>query len=99
MIAYKLLTKRKDGSLGPLFIGRKQRIEPGRWYVSESIPTPGYQIRPGWHCAPAPYAPHLTEKGRVWCKVEIGIHYKIKRPKSQGGAWYLSRLMKVIEEV
>ena len=32
MIAYKLFRKRKDGTYGPLFINRKQRIHTGETY-------------------------------------------------------------------
>ena len=47
--AYKLFIKRKDGTIGPLFIGRKQRIPMGVWLEAEDIPTKGYAHRPGWH--------------------------------------------------
>ena len=36
MTAYKLLRKRKNGTLGPLFINCRQVIEPGRQYQAES---------------------------------------------------------------
>jgi hypothetical protein len=94
--AWKLLKVRSDGSLGPLFINTKQRIEPDTWYKAEDHPTPGYKHRPGWHVAPEPNAPHLSLKGRVWCQVEIDEFTELKRPESQGGTWYLAKWMRVL---
>ena len=71
MIAFKLFKQRKDGSIGPLFIGQKQRIPLGQWLQAQDIPTKGYAHRPGWHAGRGPNAPHLSERGRVWYKVEI----------------------------
>jgi len=99
MNGYKLLRKRKDGSLGPLFINRKQRINPGIWLPAESHPTKGYAFRPGWHVMRKPEAPHLSEKGRVWCLVEIEDYKPFMRPESQGGLWYLANKMKLIGEL
>jgi hypothetical protein len=97
--AYKLLNKRKNGTLGPLFINRRQVIPFNKWLQAEDHPTKGYAHRPGWHAAPKPYAPHLTEKGRVWCRVELTGAELLERPASQGGAWYLARRMRVLEEL
>jgi hypothetical protein len=97
MIAYKLLKQRKDGSLGPLFINRKQRIEKDIWYHAEDHPTKGYAHRPGWHCCEKPEAPHLKKEGRVWAMVDIGDYIPHKRPANQGGLWYTANLMKVLE--
>ena len=98
MIAYKLFTLRKDGTIGPLFINKRQRIPLGKWVPAGNYPTKGYAVRPGWHVLPTQDAPHLSEKGRVWAQVEIGgdieVHY---RPPSQGGVWYLATKMKVIK--
>lgn len=99
MIAYKLLTKRKNGTLGPLFIGRKTIIPVGEWIESQDIPTKGFSHRPGWHTTKSPTAPHISMNGRIWCKVEIRDFYEFKRPKSQGGIWYISKFMKIIEEL
>jgi len=96
MIAYKLLTRRADGSLGPLFINRKQRVPIGEWLEAECHPTPGYQVRPGWHCTTWPVAPHLSPKGRVWCLVEIEGVQTFTRPICQGGTWLLAKRMRVI---
>ena len=97
MIAYKLLHVRKDGSLGPLFINRRQRTPVGKWLRAMPHRTPGYAFRPGWHCCSRPVAPHLSKKGRRWYKIEVGGHYEEHhRPKSQGGLWYVARFIKVI---
>jgi hypothetical protein len=98
MIAYKLFKKRRDGTIGPLFIGRNKRIPIGDWLDAENIPTKGYAIRPGWHCGVEPNAPHLSEKNRTWYKVEIEDYEIFKRPKHQGGIWLIAKRMKVIEE-
>lgn len=99
MIAYKLFRKMKDGSLAPLFINKRLRLELGKWYDSELHPTKGYAVRQGWHCCAEPKAPHLSKKGRTWCKVEIEKYTEFHRPASQGGLWYLADKMKVIEEI
>ncbi len=97
MIAYKLLKKRKDGSLGPLFINRRQVIPIGVWLDAEDHPTKGYAHRPGWHSAEKPVAPHLSNRDRVWCMVDIEDYTELKRPESQGSRWFLSKRMKVLE--
>jgi hypothetical protein len=86
-IAYKLLRVRKDGTLGPLFINKRQVIPIGEWLQAENHPTKGYAVRPGWHVCPQPFAPHLTDKGRVWVQVEIEDYLEFTRPASQGGMW------------
>jgi hypothetical protein len=94
---YKLFRVRKDGSLGPLFIGARQRIPFGEWLEAEDIPTKGFAHRPGWHCGARPEAQHLTEKGRVWAECEIpeGGYYPFKRPANQGGEWLIADAIKV----
>lgn len=96
-IAFKLIRKRKDGSYGPLFINKKQKLEIGIWYESEDHPTKGYAHRPGWHSLSTKIAPHLTEKNRVWCKVSIREYKEFTRPENQGGLWFLSTYMKILE--
>lgn len=99
MIAYKLVRKLKDGSLAPLFINQRHRFKIGTTYKAESHPTKGFAYRPGWHCCLTPKAPHLSEKDRVWVKVEItGLTYHT-RPESQGGKWVLANTIKVLEEL
>lgn len=99
MEAYKLFRKMKDGSIAPLFINKKQRLDLGIWYQSECHPTKGFAVRQGWHCTSKPVAPHLSEKGRVWYKVEIEDVKEFQRPESQGGLWYIADKMKVIEKL
>jgi hypothetical protein len=95
MIAYKLIRQRTDGSLGPLFINRGQRIPVGEWLVAEEHLTPGFAFRPGWHCCARPFAPHLSKNGRVWAVVEVKCVTEHHRPESQGGLWYTAKFMKV----
>lgn len=97
MIGYKLFRVRRDGTLGPLFINRKQKILPGIWLEAENHPTAGYAVRPGWHVCAEPNAPHLSKKDRTWFKVEISDYTEHVRPESQGGLWYTAKKMKVLE--
>jgi len=99
MIAYKLFRKRKNGTLGSLFINTSQVILTGMWLRSENHPTKGYAVRPGWHTTSKPEAPHLSMKGRVWMVVKIADYEKIVRPQSQGGIWWLAKQMKVLGAV
>ena len=97
MIAYKLFRLRKDGTLGPLFINARLRVPLAEWLPAEDHPTRGYAHRPGWHVLPTPEAPHLSEKGRVWARVEIRHFEELDRPGVQGGVWFLARRMRVLE--
>ena len=99
MTAYKLLRRRRDGSLGPLFINRRSRTPVGEWMPAEYHPTAGFKPRRGWHCLAKPEAPHLSKKGRVWCEVEIENYEEYLRPAAQGGLWYLAAYMKVVREI
>jgi hypothetical protein len=100
MIGYKLFRKRKDGSYGPLFINRKQKLYIGEEYGYEPHKTKGYAFRPGWHVCSNPVAPHLRQGGdRVWCKVEFDVLDVLNRPASQGGVWYLGSSMKILGEL
>lgn len=97
MNAYKLLRRRKDGSLGPLFINARQRVPVGQWREAEAHRTNGFAFRPGWPCTVEQSAPHLSTKGRVWCRVEVQGVEQYARPESQGGTWLLAKRMKVLE--
>lgn len=99
MIGYKLFRKRKDGTYGPLFINRRQVLERGVLYDAEPHRTRGYAYRPGWHICSEPRAPHLSERGRVWCRVEFDHRATLERPESQGGIWYLGENMRILEEI
>jgi transposase len=94
--AYKLLRLRCNGTLGPLFINRRQVIQPGVWLEAENWPTRGYAVRPGWHVTLQPIAPHLSMVGRVWRAVEIRDYEQLKRPAAQGGTWLLAKWMRVM---
>jgi hypothetical protein len=82
-----------------LFINRNQVIQPDVWYDAEAHPTKGFAVRPGWHCAPQPHAPHLSLRGRVWCEVEIESFTRLIRPHIQGGAWLLANRMRLIRQL
>ena len=103
MIGYKLFTLRKNGTLGPLFINRKQVIPLGEWLPAEyHHHKKGFAYRPGWHACAAPVAPHLkmrlaSGEQRIWCKVELMGITKEERPKAQGGTWFLAGALKVLE--
>jgi hypothetical protein len=97
MIAYKLVRKLKSGRLTPLFINKKLGIDLDVWYESECHPTKGFKVRQGWHCTSTPYAPHLTNKGRVWVKVEIEGITEHQRPQNQGGLWYTADWIRFLE--
>lgn len=101
MIAYKIFRRRKNGTLGPLFINRGLHIVAGVWYEAEDHQTPGYAHRPGWHATRMPLAPHLKLDidGRRWYKVELGGRIvEHRRPQAQGGIWLLADRMRVIHE-
>lgn len=100
MLVYKLFRKRKrTGTLGPLFINRKQVVPIGVWLKAECHPTTGFKVREGWHATLEPTAPHLSTKGRVWCLCEAnGVMYH-HRPSSQGGMWVTADKLKVLEEL
>ena len=87
----------RDGSLSPLFINKKSRLPMNYWMQAESHKTNGFAFRKGWHCTLRPIAPHLSEKNRVWVKVEIANYATYKRPESQGGTWVLAQQMKILE--
>jgi hypothetical protein len=100
--AYKLIKKRKNGTLGPLFINAKQIIPIGEWLPAENHPTKGFAVRPGWHCTAEPVAPHLKPKlsngqERVWCEVLIKDFESWPRPEHQGKEWFLAKQMKVVK--
>lgn len=95
--AYKLVHRRKDGSLGPLFINRKQRFHLGEWIEAETHPTKGYALRPGFHCCIQTSAPHLKlQSDRVWVEVLIEDFRTYSRPLYQGGAWFVANKMIIL---
>jgi hypothetical protein len=96
--AYKLFRVRKDGSIGSLFINRKAKLEVGKWLKAENFPTSGFTHRPYWHCTKNPIAPHLSEKDRMWYRIEMTNFTKMIRPANQGGIWYLAGKIRIIKE-
>jgi hypothetical protein len=100
MRGYKLFRKRRDGTLGPLFINARLRVPVGQWLEAEDHPTRGFAHRPGWHATLEPRAPHLKlSEDRVWCHVELEDTVLYDRPESQGGTWVLAGRLKVLWEV
>jgi len=102
MKAFKLFRKRKDGTLGSLFINRQAVLPMDQWLDAACHPTSGFAVRPGWHCCSQPEAPHLklqlkSGEQRVWCSVEIEDHERHTRPVSQGGVWYTANKLKIKE--
>jgi hypothetical protein len=98
MIGYKLFRRRKNGTLGPLFINRAQVIPVGTWLPAENKPTKGYAVRPGWHACLRPIAPHLKQGNyRVWARVELEGTTLHERPAAQGGTWVLAQRLRVLE--
>ena len=93
---WKLFTQRKDGTIGPLFINRRQRIKAGEWMEAECHPTKGFAVRGQWHATSEPVAPHLGTKGRVWKRVMLQGVTEMDRPASQGGTWFLANRMMVL---
>ena len=102
MKVYKLVRKLKNGSLKPLFIGKKQPFVIGQKMKCEFLPTKGFAPRSvddnnsgGWHCCFTCYAAHLSEKlatgeQRVWIECEAdGKSKTYKRSLNQGGDWIL----------
>lgn len=97
MKAYKLVKLRKDGSIGPLFMNARLRIPFDEWLEAGDHHKKGFAHRPGWHCCFKMEAPHLSEKGRVWCEVEVDDYSILERPESQGGKWILANKIKFKE--
>jgi len=97
MIAYKLCRLKKNGDITPLFINKSKVLPIGEWMPAEVHPTKGFVLRPFWHCTSSPEASHLSKKGRVWVKLEIEDFTEFKRPKVQGGIWYLASNLKILE--
>lgn len=99
MIAYKLFRVKANGAITPLFINKTKELPLGEWMDAEDHPTNGFAHRPGWHCTQHPKAPHLSEKGRAWYRVEIDGYEIHQRPRAQGGIWFLAERMRIVEPV
>jgi hypothetical protein len=104
LICYKLVCKRKDGSLVPLFMGRDTPFKIGEWMTAENRLRKGFAERVGFHMTLSPNAPHLKRElksgeKRVWIKCEVSEYEYYNRPESQGGTWVLAQKIKVLEEL
>lgn len=97
MIAYKLFRKLKSGEITSLFINKTRRLPLNEWLEAEEYPTKGYAFRPYWHCTAQPLAPHLSEKDRVWLRVEMEDFTVQQRPEHQGGKWFLAKKIKILK--
>lgn len=97
MVAYKLFRVLKSGEITSLFINKKVRLQYDVWLDAEEHPTKGFKFRPYWHCTEKPIAPHLSEKGRIWLKVEIEEYEIFDRPENQGGKWFLAKKIKILK--
>ena len=70
----------------------------GKWMDAKCFPKKGFKVRTGFHAMLTPNAPHLSQKGRVWVKVELDGKIEINdRPATQGGRWVLGQKMRVLE--
>jgi hypothetical protein len=85
--AYKLFRvhPKHPGKLFPLFIGKNDPVEMGKWVDAEHIPTKGFAERPGWHAGDLPLATHIGAKSdpenmtkpdirpdnQVWTEIEM----------------------------
>lgn len=99
MRAYKLFKKRKDGSLGSLFVDASRKLPINEWMPAVNHKPKALKERKGWHALKEPIAPHLSKRGRVWCLVEVKDFKEIKRPESQGGQWVLANSLRIIKEL
>lgn len=104
MKAYKLVRLKKDGTLGSLFINRKETMPIGKWLKAVEYPTKGFAVRKGWHCTLEKNAPHLkmslaNGEQRVWIEAEVENYTTYDRPESQGGTWVLADKMKIIKVI
>lgn len=94
---WKLFRLMKNGSIRSLFINKTRDLQTGIWMESESHPTKGFAVRPGWHCCLEPRAPHLKTEGRVWREVEMQGITEFSRPECQGGTWILADRIRIIQ--
>ena len=100
---YKLLHVRKNGTLSPLFINKKQVIPLNTWMIAGDHKTKGFAHRPGWHICSKPNAPHIKLnpkcQKRAWFKVQFFKYETLNRPQSQGGIWFIAKYMKILEKI
>lgn len=104
LFGFKLVRRKPNGRLGPLFINRGQDIEFNVFLPAEDHKTPGFEHRPGWHATLKPEAPHLKMRlangeERVWVRVAMTGTRTYDRPESQGGTWVLAQEIMFLEEL
>ena len=99
MLAFKLFRLKANGSITSLFCNKSRELPIGEWMGAEIHPTKDLKVRPFWHCTTQPFAPHLTERGRVWMIIEMDGYVEMIRPKSQGEKWYLASNIKIISKL
>ena len=102
-IAYKLFRELKTGEITSLFINKTRRLPYNEWMGAENYSTNGFAVRPGWHSMKQPHAPHLKMKlksgeVRIWKKVLIEDYIEVLRPENQGGIWFLSKRIKILDD-
>jgi hypothetical protein len=96
------MSVRRDGTLGSLFINRRQVIPVGVWLEAEDHKTKGFAHRPGWHTTPTTDT-HLAlsakgHKRRVWAQVEIMDYRQLDyRCGDVVTVWYLAEWMRVVK--
>lgn len=69
MIAKKLFTLRKDGTLSSLFYDKKRKLTVGVMYSARNCAPPGRIPRPGFRAVKRKNTFHFVTNGRVWCEV------------------------------
>lgn len=87
-VGYKLMEMDREGRLFPLFIGKNEEFEIGKWIHAENIPTKGYAARPGWHvgkdCPDAPWLKsydgteigcYRSQRSKYWTRVWCEVEY------------------------
>ena len=90
MKGFKVVTLRKNGTIGSLFINRRKVLPMGVWLDAEPHKTKGFAFRPLWHACHTMNAPHLSMKGRVWVSVDMEGVSTLSRCEAQGGEWVLA---------
>ena len=85
MQAYKLFRKRKNGTLGPLFISKTQVIEPNVWLPAKAYRTKRFAFRPGWHCCSKCDAPISRWKGGCGVSLKSKAWKRLSDPLPKAG--------------
>ena len=99
MIAYKVLRRRKSGTLGSLYINKGAVLPVGEWLDAELHVTKGYQPQIGW-TAYCNAVPPISMKGRELWEVDLGGNAKTEW-SSYTASWMfvVSPRMKILRPV